>query len=164
MNEKPKRIKLTLEQKANRNRGYRMTGIEKAGIVALLESGKGVRQVARETGRTPSTISRISRGKGVPIEPEQVAQIKMHLSGKLYKRADESVDLMGDGRLDEMTAYQLAGITKHTVETARLMDNESTTNLSVTARMMQLKHLASEDRQLLLKFAKSKLLPAGGSD
>jgi hypothetical protein len=156
MNEKPKRIKLTPEEKANRNRGYRMTGIEKAGIVALLESGKGVRQVARETGRTPSTISRISRGKCVPIEPEQVAHIKMNLSGKLYKRADESVDLMGDGRLEDMSAYQLAGITKHTVETARLLDNESTANIGIAGQINHLIGNPDDLRQVLSTLADSR--------
>jgi hypothetical protein len=130
VNIKPKRKKLSPEEKSNKKRGYRLNKIEKAGIVALLESGKGVRHVARETGRTPSIISIISKGNGVPIDPEQVEQIKRNLSAKLYKRADEAVDFMGDGRLNEMNAFQLAGIAKHTIESDRRMVNESTTNLA----------------------------------
>jgi hypothetical protein len=134
----PKRKKMTPEEKANKKRGYRLNDIEKAGIIALLDSGKGVRQVARETGRPPSTISRVSRGKSVSIVPEHVEHIKKNLSVKLYKRADEAVNLMGDGRLNDMSAFQLAGITKHNVETARLLDNESTANFGINAYMQHL--------------------------
>lgn len=138
INTKPKRKKLSPEERANKRRGYRLNEIEKAGIIALLDSGKGVRAVARETGRSPSTILMISRGKGVQIVPEHVEQIKKNLSGKLYKRADESVNLMGDGRLDKMSGFQLAGITKHTIETARLLDNESTQNVGVLGQVNHL--------------------------
>lgn len=154
-NIKTKRKKLTPDEKANKKRGYRLNEIEKAGIVALLESGKGIREVSRETGRPISTISRIANRKvSVPVQPEHVEQIKRSLSGKLYKRADESVDLMGDGRLNDMSAFQLAGITKHTVETARLLDNESTVNLA--AQISEIRTLSRADLQSLIDVIKAE--------
>lgn len=42
---------------------------------------------------------------------------------------------MGDGRLKDMSAFQLAGITKHTVETARLLEGQSTANIAQVIQM-----------------------------
>ena len=167
MNEtiKPKRKKLSPDEKANKKRGYRLNEIEKAGIIALLESGKGIREVSRETGRPISTISRIFNKKsGVPVQPEHVEHIKKNLSGKLYKRADESVDLMGDGRLKDMSAYQLAGIAKHTVETARLLDGESTQNFGIAGQIRHLLDNPDDLRQVLSTLADSYKARVFGGD
>jgi hypothetical protein len=116
------------KEELNLKKQYRLNEAERMGITAMIEAGMPLREISRQTGRSVQTIWKLKENAKTPLP--QVENIKKRLSGKLYERADEATDLMGDGRLKDMSAYQLAGITKHTVETARLMDDQSTVNIA----------------------------------
>ncbi len=116
------------QQELNLKKQSRLNEAERLGIAGMLESNIPIRKIVSRTGRSIQAICNIK--KNDQYTAKQIEQIKKKLSGKLYGRADEAVDLMGDGRLKEMSAFQLAGITKHTVETARLRDDQSTANVA----------------------------------
>ena len=48
----------------------RLDSVEKAEILKLYRSGKSMRQIADQLGRSYGTVQRILHGAGVPIRPQ----------------------------------------------------------------------------------------------
>lgn len=110
-------------------KGLRLTLPEKL----LIRSHKGhkpSREIAREYGVSKTTVLNIWANEELAARTEDIAVVKEGLASKYYGLADMAAEQVAD-KIDNTSASQAAVIVGIMTQNARLLDNLSTSNVSV---------------------------------
>lgn len=113
-----------------KSNGNRLNHIEKVAIKSLLSIGKSGYSISKETGISQATIGLIRKDPTI-LPQHQVDAIKKGLTGNLYNTAHRAIETIDQEKLNQASALQLATVAGITIEKARLMENQSTSNVSM---------------------------------
>ena len=93
-------------------------------VKALLDSGKTIKEVCKDSGLSTMTVWTIKHHKG--LDPDRVDAIKKGLSGKFYSVADRSIDGITDEKIQKASVSQLIMTAGISVDKARLIEGQAT--------------------------------------
>ena len=124
----------------------RLTDVEQLLIAASkIESpDKTYREIANENGISVSTAYQYCNDDKLKTKLTTAEHIKKALSADLYITAQRSLDAITDDRLQKVNAYQNAIITATCIDKARLIEGQSTHNISLAGRFMMLQEQAEK--------------------
>jgi DNA-binding CsgD family transcriptional regulator len=115
-----------------KSHGNRYSLTKKLAIKALAESGVTPSEIAREEGIGRQTVYDIMKNERIKcLDPKIVGSLKDSLKGYVYANAYRAQNKITEQKLDDMNAYQLTMISAVNIDKGRLMENMSTSNISV---------------------------------
>jgi hypothetical protein len=112
-------------------KAHRLTKAEKL-LIKGEQGNKSLVQTSEEYGVSTRTVSRLWNDGRLATQEKELATIKASMSGDLYRTAHKSIKQVNE-RLPEASASQAAVIAGIMIDKARLIDNQSTQNISLNS-------------------------------
>lgn len=125
----------------SKREGMTIQEIDKAKI--LLANGKTPNAVAKELGRDPKTVRKL---EAQPDIAQNIREIKAELADMYEELSKRMLESITDEDIQKINAYQRTIAASAATDKMRLLKNQSTANISIAHRFMQLQDEVDRDR------------------
>lgn len=148
-----------LKKRSNNSKGSNQYSYEKsltpysiryALAKSVLDQGKTITEAVRYSGLCKETVSRIKHGV-IKLADEVVASIKAHESRKLAYLGNHILDSINDKDIEKSSLLQKVTASSILIDKRRLLDNQSTSNVSVISALESMSNMESSHDEILNK-------------
>lgn len=102
--------------------------------MSLIDEGKTIREIQYATGLCKQTINRLKKGE-IKLATEIISQVKKYESAKLSTITHTILDAITDEDLHKASLLQKTTAASQLIDKRRLIDGESTENVSVQSML-----------------------------
>lgn len=151
--------KAILKKRSNNAKGSNQYSYEKsltpysiryALAKSVLDQGKTITEAVRYSGLCKETVSRIKHGV-IKLADEVVANIKQHESRKLAYLGNHILDSINEKDIEKSSLLQKVTASSILIDKRRLLDNQSTSNVSVISALESMSNMESSHDEILNK-------------
>lgn len=157
--EKSPATKALLKKRTNNHKGNNQWSYEKSLTPysikyslakSLLDDGKTLKQAAEYSGLCVATVHKIKHGV-IKLADKVVEGIKAHESRKLAYLGNHILDSINEKDIEKSSLLQKVTASSILIDKRRLLDNQSTSNVSVISALESMSNMESSHDEILNK-------------